>query len=71
MSVPGLYYFDNMITNSSNIITDLDANEWNKLSSNPNSRMVKHYGYKYDYKTYNIKQNVKIFLIFYFHYKIV
>ena len=25
MSVPGLYYFDNMITNSSNIMTDLDA----------------------------------------------
>ena len=56
MSVPGLYYFDSMITNSSNIISNLDSTEWSKLSTNPNSRMVKHYGYKYDYKTYNIKQ---------------
>jgi len=53
--ISGLYYFDDLKEdNIPNIISQLDECKWLPLSSNSNSRLVQHYGYKYDYKTYNI-----------------
>lgn len=38
-----------------NIINDLNKQTWKPLSTKyKNSRLVQHYGYKYNYKTYNI-----------------
>ena len=55
----GLYYI-NSINNEmnelkdKNTIEELDKYKWEYLSKSANSRKVQHYGYKYDYKTYNI-----------------
>jgi len=58
LKIPGLYYVNDLKEdNMKNLIPLLDKLNWVKLSNNPNSRMVQHYGYKYDYKTYNI--NIK------------
>ena len=58
LKIPGLYYVNDLKEdNMKNIIEELDKLTWVKLSNSQNSRMVQHYGYKYDYKTYNI--NVK------------
>ena len=58
--ISGLYYIDYLNEdNMHKIISQLDECQWLPLSSNSNSRLVQHYGYKYDYKTYNI--NVKTF----------
>lgn len=50
----GLYYIDNVIKEDNNIIKILDKYKWTPLSNSPNSRKVQHYGYKYNYKTYDI-----------------
>lgn len=52
--VPGLYYTSNIITNCDEIIKELDKNNWNSLTSSPNSRVVQHYGYLYDYNSRKI-----------------
>lgn len=58
LKIPGLYYINDLKEDYiKNIIHELDKLNWMNISNNPNSRMVQHYGYKYDYKTYNI--NVK------------
>jgi len=58
LKIPGLYYVNDLKEdNMKNITEELDKLNWVKLSNSQNSRMVQHYGYKYDYKTYNI--NVK------------
>jgi alkylated DNA repair dioxygenase AlkB len=54
--ISGLYYIDDIKEdNISQIIIELDKLKWVPLSNNANSRLVQHYGYKYDYKTYNIR----------------
>lgn len=58
LKIPGLYYVNDLKEdNMKNLITELDKLNWEKLSNNSNSRMVQHYGYKYDYKSHNI--NIK------------
>lgn len=54
--VPGLYYIENIVENSEELIQKLDEVKWNPLSSNKNSRVVQHYGYKYNYTTHNINE---------------
>lgn len=55
LKIPGLYYIDDIKEeNMENIIIELDKLKWVSLTNNINSRLVQHYGYKYDYKTYNI-----------------
>ena len=54
--ISGLYIVKNLKLNSDNIIEKLDKLQWVPLSSSKNSRMVQHYGYKYNYSTYNIKE---------------
>ena len=51
---PGLFYIDDIKEDGNAIIKELDKMKWIPLSGYSNSRVVQHYGYKYDYKTYNI-----------------
>ena len=56
LKIPGLYYVDDIKEKTAkNIITELDKFEWVTLTKSANSRLVQHYGFKYDYITYNIK----------------
>jgi len=51
--VPGLFYIKNAIstTSSGELIQKLDSCKWQPITpGNLNSRLVQHYGYKYDYK---------------------
>ena len=51
---PGLFYIDDVKEDGNAITKELDKMKWIPLSGHSNSRVVQHYGYKYDYKTYNI-----------------
>jgi alkylated DNA repair dioxygenase AlkB len=56
-TIPGLYYVKNVIKNIDIIdIIDKLNNNWIPLTNNSNSRLVQHYGYKYNYKTYRIDE---------------
>jgi len=58
-SVPGLYYIDNLISPeySQQLFHYLDNEEkWSSITDSPNSRVVQHYGYKYNYKNHNNKE---------------
>jgi alkylated DNA repair dioxygenase AlkB len=55
--VTGLYYIENFINNGSNIIKELDNNEWTPVTNYANSRIVQQYGYLYNYS--NHKSNTK------------
>lgn len=54
LNVKGLYYIDNIKEDTSNVIDELDKLQWHSLTTNKNSRLVQHYGYKSNYTTYNI-----------------
>ncbi len=56
LSVPGLYYIDDIKEDTSTIIEELDKLTWVPLTNAKNSRVVQHYGYKYNYTTYNIRE---------------
>ena len=56
VEVPGLYYMDNIIDNYEEIITYLDEQKWEPITKYTNSRMVQHYGYKYNYSNKSIKE---------------
>lgn len=65
--VPGLYYFENVLSDEEckQIIEDLDKKIWTPLSNSSNSRKVQHYGYLYDYKGYSVTkapEDIPIFL---------
>ncbi len=63
----GLYYIEDVIRDnniSKEIIDKLDKLKWIPLSSSPNSRKVQHYGYKYNYHTYDITEKCNDFPIF-------
>ena len=57
----GLFYYEKEIDEKKekNLIDFLDENDgvkWKSLSDSKNSRKVQHYGYKYNYKTGNVKE---------------
>lgn len=56
--VPGLFYIENVFAEAidDKTIQDLDENAWVSLTTSPNSRCVQHYGYKYNYVTYQINE---------------
>ncbi len=72
LSVPGLYYIDDIKEDTSTVIEELDKLQWvpltktdksvcsllagQQLTNTKNSRVVQHYGYKYNYTTYNIRE---------------
>ena len=49
--VPGLLYIPDLITEEEekDLFEELDAEEWIPITSSENSRVVQHYGFKYDY----------------------
>jgi len=55
--IVGLHYLENIIDEkyAEELLNELDAKQWIPITNNHNSRMVQHYGYKYNYKTGNIK----------------
>jgi len=55
--IQGLYYIDAI--EDTNVISKLDKKKWIPLTDSPSSRMVQHYGFKYNYKTYNIHKKCK------------
>ena len=58
-TVPGLYYFDTIVSSdySQQLFHYLDNEaKWSPITDNPNSRVVQHYGYKYNYKSHNNKE---------------
>lgn len=64
MSIKGLYYINNIKDDNINkldIILELDKFKWDFLSTSKNSRKVQHYGYKYNYTTYNIYEKTTEF----------
>lgn len=57
-SPKGLFYLQDFIEQDvgTTILKFLDQNnKWKPLSGSPNSRKVQHYGFLYDYKSYNIR----------------
>jgi alkylated DNA repair dioxygenase AlkB len=56
LDISGLYYVDNIKQDTNDTITELDKNPWTALSNASNSRLVQHYGYKYNYATYQINE---------------
>jgi alkylated DNA repair dioxygenase AlkB len=54
--VNGLFYIDNIVIKTNNVINKLDKLEWTSLSNTKTSRLVQHYGYKYNYVTYKINE---------------
>lgn len=59
LNVPGLYYVEDIKEDTKYIISELDKREWSALSNSKNSRVVQHYGYKYNYSTYNITEKTQ------------
>jgi alkylated DNA repair dioxygenase AlkB len=56
LTVPGLYYVEDIKEDTTRVIQELDALQWTSLTNAKNSRQVQHYGYKYNYTTYNIRE---------------
>lgn len=56
LEIPGLYYLDKIPIDTTNTPNDLDTCQWIPLSDSANSRLVQHYGYKYNYATNQINE---------------
>lgn len=54
--VNGLFYVKDIKENTNDIISQLDKLPWGRLTNSANSRMVQHYGYKYNYINYRIDE---------------
>jgi alkylated DNA repair dioxygenase AlkB len=57
--IKGLFYFGNIGKDLTKMIKKLDNLNWKPITNNPNSRLVQHYGYIYDYNNYDIAQKGK------------
>ncbi len=55
--VNGLYYIENVIDekHADELISQLDIQPWIPITDSSKSRKVQHYGFKYNYKTGNVK----------------
>jgi hypothetical protein len=54
--IKGLFYIDNIKEDTTDVISELDKLIWEPLSNSIHSRVVQHYGYKYNYTTYKINE---------------
>lgn len=54
--VKGLFYIEDIKEDTSHIISKLDTFSWQPLSASKISRVVQHYGFKYNYYTYKINE---------------
>lgn len=64
LAVPGLYYIDDIKEDTTHVIGELDTLPWVPLTNSKNSRVVQHYGYKYNYVTYNIREKCEELPVF-------
>jgi alkylated DNA repair protein alkB family protein 8 len=57
-SIPGLYVFDNIITDEEEkqMLSEIDKGKWTKLLN----RRVQHFGYEFKYGTNNVDPSSKI-----------
>lgn len=54
--VKGLFYIEDIKEDTTHIISKLDTFSWQPLSASKISRVVQHYGFKYNYHTYKINE---------------
>ena len=56
--VPGLFYIKDIDEDviSEFTMKQLDSRKWEPLTASPKSRLVQHYGFKYNYTTYQINE---------------
>jgi alkylated DNA repair dioxygenase AlkB len=54
----GLYFFPNFLTEKElkSFYDQIEENEWTPVTKSENSRLVQHYGYKYDYTNGKVSQ---------------
>lgn len=60
--VQGLYFYTNVNFDEQSIIQKLDENDgekWSPLTSSSNSRVVQHFGYKYDYIRGDVTEKIQ------------
>lgn len=59
--IEGLYYIENALIKEDiiNIIDNDKMLPWTPISNSPNSRKVKHYGYKYNYQSFTVKEKAQ------------
>jgi alkylated DNA repair dioxygenase AlkB len=48
--VSGLFYVDNFIPDSEELLREIDSRPWTSVTASVNSRLVQQYGYEYVYK---------------------
>jgi hypothetical protein len=53
LDIDGLYYIKLKDIDGDNTVTELDTMKWKRVSNSAKSRLVQHYGYKYNYLTSN------------------
>ena len=61
MTIPqGLYYFDDVVDEEyqMTLLNSLNNSIWKPVVISTKGRLVQHYGFAYDYETYNIYQRV-------------
>jgi len=57
-NVPGLYYIDQIHEDTATTIAELDMCEWSPITSHSNSRLVQHYGFRYDYASSKVRESI-------------
>ena len=51
---PGLYYVDHI--HEDTVIAELDTCVWSPVTNHANSRLVQHYGFRYDYASSKVRE---------------
>jgi alkylated DNA repair dioxygenase AlkB len=69
LDVPGLFYIENINEDTTELVSQLDKCKWVPLTNSANSRLVQHYGFKYNYVTYRINEPCESFPQFLMKYR--
>jgi len=56
--IPGLYYTAHIHEDTATTIAELDTCAWSPVTNHPNSRLVQHYGFRYDYAASKVSEPV-------------
>jgi alkylated DNA repair dioxygenase AlkB len=57
-NILGLFYIEDVITDH-DLLNKIDVEEnWKPITTSQNSRLVKHYGYEYNYKVTNLNRRI-------------
>jgi alkylated DNA repair dioxygenase AlkB len=54
--IPGLYYVGCIHEDTATTIAELDMCEWSPVTNHVNSRLVQHYGFRYDYVSSKVRE---------------